>query len=189
MIKYVINKLDWCFNPPNVLHTMERVGTLIDNLKEQFIQEPNLDKMMPLVQSLWLELQQHARLHMKHRKSPIKDEKSGWLFDLELEVPEITLNEQLKPETIEIQKNYKESHIRDLKKAIGINDRYLFINELFRGDEMMYERSLKTINGFSIFPEAHYWIQRELKVKLGWKDRSETVDHFDQLVKRRFASM
>jgi len=51
----------------------------------------------------------------------------------------------------------------------------------------MFERSLKTINGFSIFPEAQYWIQRELKVKLGWKDRSDIVDHFDQLVKRRFA--
>ena len=75
----------------------------------------------------------------------------------------------------------------DLKKAIGINDRYLFINELFRGDETMYERSLKTINSFAIFPEAHYWIQRELKVKLGWNERSEIVGHFDQLVKRRFA--
>ena len=72
-------------------------------------------------------------------------------------------------------------------QAIGINDRYLFINELFRGDETMYERSLKTINGFTIFPEAQYWIQRELKVKLGWNERSETVDHFHQLVRRRFA--
>jgi hypothetical protein len=51
----------------------------------------------------------------------------------------------------------------------------------------MYERSLKTINSFAIFPEAQYWIQRELKVKLGWNDRSEIVDHFHQLVRRRFA--
>jgi hypothetical protein len=76
--------------------------------------------------------------------------------------------------------------IRDLKKAIGINDRFLYINELFRGDENMYERSIKTINGFSILPEAEYWIQRELKVKIGWNQDSETVKQFDQLVKRRF---
>jgi len=77
--------------------------------------------------------------------------------------------------------------VRDLKKAISINDRYLFINHLFRGDENMYERSIKTINGFNIFPEAQYWIQRELKVKLSWLEDNPTVQLFDQLVKRRFA--
>ena len=73
------------------------------------------------------------------------------------------------------------------KKAIGINDRFVFINELFRGDEVMYERSLKTINGFRIMAEAEYWIERELKVKLGWDDMKETTRHFYQLVKRRFS--
>ncbi|MEI9944467.1 MAG: hypothetical protein WDN26_09650 [Chitinophagaceae bacterium] len=29
----------------------------------------------------------------------------------------------------------KESPVVDLRKAIGINDRFLFINDLFRGDE------------------------------------------------------
>ncbi|BAV04670.1 hypothetical protein FLA_0662 [Filimonas lacunae] len=97
-----------------------------------------------------------------------------------------SLNERLRVEKIELGSVLQESPIRDLKKAIGINDRYLFINELFRGDETMYERSLKTINGFNILPEAQYWIQRELKVKLGWNEHSEAVAHFDQLVKRRF---
>ena len=74
-----------------------------------------------------------------------------------------------------------------MKKAIGINVRFVFIEELFRGDEAMYERSIKTINGFSIFPEAEYWIQRELKTKVGWDEESPTVKHFDQLVRRRFS--
>jgi len=51
----------------------------------------------------------------------------------------------------------------------------------------MYERSIKTINSFSIYPEAEYWIQRELKVKLGWKEKDEAVVLFDQIVKRRFS--
>ena len=80
-----------------------------------------------------------------------------------------------------------EAAVKDLKKAIGINDRFLYINELFRGDEVMYERSIKTINSFSIFPEAEYWIRRELKTKLGWVDAEPTVKQFDQLVKRRFS--
>ena len=81
----------------------------------------------------------------------------------------------------------KETPIKDLRKAIGINDRFLFINDLFRGDEVMYERSIKTINSFNIYPEAEYWISRELKIKLGWDNELPVVAQFDQLVKRRFS--
>jgi hypothetical protein len=60
-----------------------------------------------------------------------------------------SLNEKLKEERVEVATALQGSPIRDLKKAIGINDRFLFVNDLFRGDENMYERSIKTINGFS----------------------------------------
>lgn len=98
-----------------------------------------------------------------------------------------SLNDRLKQGKTELVERLKESPVKDLRKAIGINDRFLFINDLFRGDENMYERCIKTINSFNIYAEAEYWISRELKVKLGWKDESETVQHFDQLVKRRFS--
>lgn len=98
-----------------------------------------------------------------------------------------SLNETLKQAKIELSDTLKEVPIRDLKKGIGVNDRFLFIKELFRGDEVMYERSIKTINGFSIFPEAEYWIKRELKLKLGWNDSNEIVKQFDQLIRRRFS--
>lgn len=98
-----------------------------------------------------------------------------------------SLNDKLKVAASELSDKLADGPVKDLKKAIGVNDRFLYINELFRGDEVMYERSIKTINGFSIFPEAEYWIRRELKTKLGWKDSDETVRQFDQLVKRRFA--
>lgn len=97
-----------------------------------------------------------------------------------------SLNDKLKQAKIELSDTLQEVPVKDLKKAIGINDRFLFIKELFRGDEVMYERSIKTINSFSIFPEAEYWIKRELKLKLGWNDSNPEVKQFDQLIKRRF---
>ncbi|MGC4102039.1 hypothetical protein [Ferruginibacter sp.] len=97
-----------------------------------------------------------------------------------------SLNDKLKQSKIDLGDSLTESPIRDLKKAIGINDRFLYINELFRGDESMYERSIKTINSFSILPEAEYWIQRELKTKIGWDEDHEVVKQFIQLVRRRF---
>src|SRR5688572_12037495 len=129
----------------------------------------------------------------------------GWKFDPLREIPtlahqqsvkdlnevmatkEASLNDKLKEEVKEVAHVLNDSPVRDLRRAIGINDRFVFISELFRNDEVMYERSIKTINGFRILPEAQYWIERELKVKLGWDENKESTRHFYQLVKRRFS--
>lgn len=129
-----------------------------------------------------------------------------WLFDAVREIPTLahqsdlkeindviaknnssSLNDRLKNNTTELGDIIVDSPVKDLRKAIGINDRYVFLNELFRGDEVMYERSIKTINNFRILAEALYWIERELKLKLGWDESKTSVKQFDQLVKRRFS--
>lgn len=219
---------------------MERVGTLINKLKEQFEQQADADKLAVTAQMLLAELQANQSAQSVQSKvsvvlpsvaththtaapepTPVKEAPvTNWLFETPSEIPTLahqvqpvqaeapvvqapkkelfefntllatpkeSLNEKLKEERVEVAAVLQGAPIRDLKKAIGINDRFLFVNELFRGDENMYERSLKTINSFSIYPEAQYWIQRELKVKLSWPDNSEAVKIFDQLVKRRFS--
>ncbi len=106
--------------------------------------------------------------------------------ELNFDYPE-SLNDRLKESKIELSQSLTSAPIKDLRKAIGVNDRFLFISELFRGDEAMYERSIKTIQNFSIYAEAEFWIKRELKVKIGWLDSDPVVKQFDQLIKRRFA--
>ncbi len=138
------------------------------------------------------------------QKQSKKEEQSGWLFDPVSDVPTLThqkevyelndvhvdsnsLNDKLKEEKTDVASTIKSDSVKDLRRAIGINDRYRFINELFRGDEDMYERSIKTINSFDSFTDADSWIQREMKVKLGWNEKNETTKVFDQVVKRRFS--
>ena len=98
-----------------------------------------------------------------------------------------SLNDRLKENKPELADKLTDGPVKDLRKAIGVNDRFVFIKELFRGDEAMYERSIKTINNFSILAEAEFWIKRELKLKIGWRDADPFVKQFDQLVRRRFA--
>lgn len=224
---------------------MERVGTLINKLQEQFNRKEAVDKLAITAQLLLAELQMQkpanntsskvavvmpsiaiantdiekgAEIPAATATQPAMEEKTSdgrSLFESYTDIPTLIhqpapspvvkeevmvkevnellindipeLNEQLKEYTVEVASLLDETPVRDLKKAISINDRYLFINHLFRGDENMYERSIKTINGFNIFPEAQYWIQRELKVKLGWLEDNPSVKLFDQLVKRRFS--
>jgi hypothetical protein len=101
--------------------------------------------------------------------------------------PAKEVNDAISHDRPELAQRFMDSPIRDLKKAIGINDRYRFIQELFAGDEMQFEQAIKTINSFSIYPEAEFWIRKELKAKLGWKASDPVALQFDQLIKRRFS--
>jgi hypothetical protein len=98
-----------------------------------------------------------------------------------------SLNDQLRQQKTEVAHLLQDTPIKDLRKAIGINDKFVFLNELFNSDEAAYERSIKTINNFHVLQEAEYWMNRELKLRLGWNDTSEAVQHFYQLVRRRFS--
>ncbi|GAB3427580.1 hypothetical protein [Niabella aquatica] len=102
-----------------------------------------------------------------------------------------TLSRQNKPVVKAVKQSASpragKNAVKDLKKAINAQDKIAYVKELFRGDEVMFERSISTINNFSTLNEAEYWIQRELKTKNGWLIGHPVVQQFEQLIKRRFA--
>ena len=106
---------------------------------------------------------------------------------LEVVKTEPTLNASEKIEIKEVKDQLVLEPIKDLRSAIGINDKFQFIQELFGGDEKSFEIGIKTINAFKIFPEAQFYIKRELREKNNWDEESNVVKQFDQLIKRRFS--
>jgi hypothetical protein len=86
----------------------------------------------------------------------------------------------------ELQEKLALDPIKDLKAAIGINDKFQFIATLFGGDEKAFEQAVKTINGFKIYAEAQFWIKSNLREQNKWDDTTDVVKAFDLLVKRRF---
>ena len=96
------------------------------------------------------------------------------------------LNDALHTRQRELSEVLKAPKINDLRKGISINDKYQYVQNLFRADEQLFERSIKTLNSFKILPEAQYWMQRELVIKLGWNDEDELVQQFYALISRRF---
>ena len=80
-----------------------------------------------------------------------------------------------------------DKRITDLRKDISPGDRIIFVRELFRGDEIMFERSIRTINNFTSLQDAEHWIRRELRTKNGWRQGDPTVAQFEKLIRQRFA--
>jgi hypothetical protein len=126
-------------------------------------------------------------------EKPVLMEKPKEVFIKEKEevvVPTIDTIE-VKMEPVEAKKEVAEKialePIKDLRGAIGINDKFQFMEELFNKDESLFESSIKTINAYKNFAEAQFWIKQNLRIKYNWVEDSRTVMAFDQLVKRRFS--
>jgi hypothetical protein len=74
--------------------------------------------------------------------------------------------------------------IQDLSKAIGLNDRFLFIRELFNGNKDAYYEAIQIINEMPNYEEAEQYIRE----RFNWDEDQPEVIRFMDLVRRRFIS-
>lgn len=85
-----------------------------------------------------------------------------------------------------ISEKIKSQPLADLKRSIGINERFAFINELFQGDQQLYHQSIERINSLNVYDQAKNIIHQELMGQLNWKEDNPRFQEFDELIKRRF---
>jgi hypothetical protein len=73
----------------------------------------------------------------------------------------------------------------DIKSIININDKFLFINELFDGDYKEYTRTIETFNTFAEKGEAFDYLDSLLKDNL-WNSTSAAFLKLKEIVEKRF---
>jgi hypothetical protein len=80
------------------------------------------------------------------------------------------------------------SPIKDLTRAISINEKIFTVNELFGGNMVDMEQTLKTLNNCSGFANATATILMEKAQEYKWTDakRVKKAKNFIKLVRRRY---
>lgn len=75
--------------------------------------------------------------------------------------------------------------IANIKSAIGINDKFQYLNDLFKGNVQDYNESLDALNNFSTLEEAeaHFNV---LRSKFGWDMENTSATGLYELVIRRY---
>lgn len=76
--------------------------------------------------------------------------------------------------------------IKDLKQAINLNDKLLYIKDLFNGYNLAYAEAIELINKMPDFKTADAFLQNNYAIKNNWSAKQPTVDKFYALLKRRF---
>ncbi len=88
----------------------------------------------------------------------------------------------------ELSEKLSERAISDLTKAFAINDKLLYINELFGRDANAFNDSLRTLNNFESIDEAKSLLL-SLAEQYNWSDeeKMEIAQSFIRTVRRRYA--
>lgn len=75
----------------------------------------------------------------------------------------------------------------DIRKHIGINDKYLFLNELFYSRKREYENTLDKINEIIDYKQALNWVKEEVAPVYKWDNEDETVLDFYSTLEKYFS--
>jgi hypothetical protein len=153
---------------------MERVAALVEKLTNQLAEKADKSQLKQTAVQLL------AALSESDQFNNLPNNVSVMIPGGDEVVAEVITN-------TELQEKLALDPIKDLKAAIGINDKFQFTATLFNGDEKAFEMAVKTINGFKIYAEAQFWIKSNLREQNKWDETAEVVKAFDLLVKRRFA--
>lgn len=98
----------------------------------------------------------------------------------------LDLNAKFSGEDHSLSDQLKKQPISNLLTAIGLNERYLFANQLFNGDMAKFIDEIKKLNSFETEEEALGYFDKQLSNKESWKSSEDLVEAFRLLVERRF---
>ena len=161
---------------------MERVAALVEKLTNQLAEKADKSQLKQTAVQLL------AALSESDQFNNLPNNVSVMIPGGDEVVAEVVTEEvEVRITKTELQEKLALDPIKDLKAAIGINDKFQFTATLFNGDEKAFEIAVKTINGFKIYAEAQFWIKSNLREQNKWDETAEVVKAFDLLVKRRFA--
>jgi hypothetical protein len=77
--------------------------------------------------------------------------------------------------------------ISDIKAAITLNDKLLYVKDLFNGYNLAYSEAIEILNRFNTFEEAHRFLKTNYVTKNNWESKPATMEKFYALLKRRYA--
>lgn len=85
-----------------------------------------------------------------------------------------------------IAKSMELQPIEDLKRAISLNERFYYANELFQGDGKEYARAIEEFNHLGSMEDAERLISAKYHEAYHWSQHPEARESFEILLQRRY---
>jgi hypothetical protein len=167
-------------NEGKVVHVMEEIPEE-DIPERDRVHGDDLVKDNPLIMPRLDEERMAEKEEIERESSDVFNEDDA---EFELSTGE-TLGERMMGEDHSLAAKLQQTPGRDLKSVIGINDKFLFVNELFGGSMEKYNKSIENLNDLKTLNGAMIYLN-ELKIELQWNSSNEAYMKLKDLVSRKF---
>ncbi len=97
-----------------------------------------------------------------------------------------TLNDRIVNENGTLQEKHAKSKIESIRSAISLNQRFLFINNLFGGDVQTFSQALNELEECPSFAAAKEQMVKVYLPKYKWNISSAEAEEFFDILKRRY---
>lgn len=76
---------------------------------------------------------------------------------------------------------------KDLRSMIKLNDKLMFVRDLFNGYSLAYSEAIDMVNRFDNFKSAENFLLQNYAAKNRWSEKQQTVDQFYEILNKRFS--
>ena len=106
--------------------------------------------------------------------------------------PALTLNQQLAAQNSKVHPNTKvvnpSNGTPDLQALISLNDKLLFVKELFNGYNLAYAEAINILNRYTSFEESEKFLKINYADKNSWQEKPAPAERFYELLRKRFGA-
>lgn len=103
-----------------------------------------------------------------------------------LTINDILSGKTVQNESVASQLDHQQT-ISDVKSIISLNDKLLFIKDLFNGYSLAYSEAIDLVNKANSFEAAEHFLKANYALKNGWSQKQGTVDKLHEIISRKFA--
>ena len=96
----------------------------------------------------------------------------------------LLVNEIFKPKVNTESLNTKMG--KTLSESIALNDKFIFVRELFGNQFSEYENGLKQLETLNSYEQAEGYCNERFRAKFNWNDRTSSVERFMIVLQKRF---
>lgn len=101
----------------------------------------------------------------------------------------LTINEILAAQASQstVSSQFTQRQVKDLKSLINLNDKLVFVRDLFNGYSLAYSEAIEILNRFESFESADNFLKQNYSSKNNWAEKQNIADKFYEILNQRFS--
>jgi len=107
----------------------------------------------------------------------------------DVEEQPLTINEILALQASQstVSSQFAQRQVKDLKSLINLNDKLVFVRDLFNGYSLAYSEAIEILNRFESFESADNFLKQNYSSKNNWAEKQNIADKFYEILNQRFS--